>query len=67
LGYLIAILHGAKFIFDFDDDNFIKLDNDGTPMEILPEGEDMAQMKLNNVTVVMQGPNAFNHHPIMGA
>eukprot|EP00979_Chaetoceros_neogracilis_P008868 scaffold1987_cov236-Chaetoceros_neogracile.AAC.8 len=67
LGYLIAILHGAKFIFDFDDDNFIKLDNDGTPMEILPEGEDMAQMKLDDVTVVMQGPNAFNHHPIMGA
>ena len=66
LGYLFAILHGADFVFDFDDDNFIKLDSDGNPVEILPVGEDMSEMELEDVQVVMQGANAFKHHPIMG-
>lgn len=65
IGYLFAILHGAEYIFDFDDDNFIKIDFEiDDPMEILPEGDAPV---LNNVNVIMQGPNAFNHHPIMGA
>ena len=25
IGYLFAIMHGAEFIFDFDDDNFVKV------------------------------------------
>jgi len=60
LGYIFAILNGANFIFDFDDDNFIKEDAVGAPVNILPS-EDV----LENVTVISQGPNAFNHHPIM--
>ena len=67
IGYLFAILHGAQFIFDFDDDNFIKLDDTtGKPMDILPEGN-FDEMILENVTVAMQGASAFNHHPMMGA
>lgn len=67
IGYLFAILHGAQYIFDFDDDNFIKLDDDGKPLQILPVGDDPNTMILNNVNVIMQGANVFNHHPIMGA
>lgn len=64
LGYLFAILHGANFIFDFDDDNYVKLDALGKPMNILPlEEED--EMKLLNVTIVANGPTSFNHHPLM--
>lgn len=65
IGYLFAILHGAEYVFDFDDDNFIKIDFErDDPLEILPEGDELV---LTNVNVIMQGPNAFNHHPIMGA
>ncbi|CAJ1936581.1 unnamed protein product [Cylindrotheca closterium] len=61
LGYLFAILHGAEFFFDFDDDNFIKLDEEtGKPVEILPSIE-----TLDNVTIAISGPTAFNHHPMM--
>ena len=67
LGYLYAIVHGAHFIFDFDDDNQIKVDENGFPLEFLPECDDISQMKLANVSVVVQGASAFNHHPIMGA
>lgn len=67
IGYLFAILHGAEYIFDFDDDNFIKLDSTGMPLQILPDGDDPSTMTLKNVNVIMQGANAFNHHPIMNA
>jgi len=69
IGYLFAILHGAEFIFDFDDDNFIKIDDNGDPLEILPEqdSENNNTIMLKDVSVVMQGLNTFNHHPIMGA
>ncbi|KAL3939578.1 MAG: hypothetical protein SGBAC_005725 [Bacillariaceae sp.] len=61
LGYLFAILHGAEYFFDFDDDNFIKLDETtGEPVEILP-----STTTLDNVTVAVLGPTAFNHHPMM--
>ncbi len=63
IGYLFAILHGAEFVFDFDDDNFVKVDPNGAPLEILPEDG----LILKDVNVIMQGANAFNHHPIMGA
>jgi len=39
-GYFFAILHGADFVFDFDDDNCIKLDSDGNPVELLPVGKE---------------------------
>ncbi len=61
LGYLFAILHGAEFIFDFDDDNYIKEDSEGgSPVNILPSEE-----ILPNVTIASLGPNVFNHHPMM--
>ncbi len=60
LGYLFALMHGASFIFDFDDDNFIKVNAFGEALDILPSEEVM-----DNVTIAIQGPNAFNHHPIM--
>lgn len=67
IGYLFAILHGAQYIFDFDDDNFIKLDKDGKPLQILPNGNDPTGIILEDVNIIMQGGNVFNHHPIMGA
>ena len=66
LGYLYAIAHGAHFIFDFDDDNILKVDSNGHPLQLLPLHNDASGMKLN-VSIVMQGSNAFNHHPIMGS
>lgn len=68
LGYLFAILHGADYIFDFDDDNYIKLDTSSSPpspMNILPKEFGQGGIELNNVTVVIQGPTVFNHHPLM--
>lgn len=43
LGYLYAIVHGAHFIFDFDDDNQINVDENGFPFEFLPGGDDISQ------------------------
>ena len=60
LGYLFAILQKAEFIFDFDDDNYIKLGDDGFVLNILSDDP-------VNVSVAMLGTNAFNHHPMMGA
>lgn len=68
LGYLFAILHGADYIFDFDDDNFIKMETSSaspSPMNILPEENGHGGIKLKNVTVIIQGPAIFNHHPMM--
>eukprot|EP00979_Chaetoceros_neogracilis_P003461 scaffold597_cov173-Chaetoceros_neogracile.AAC.1 len=70
LGYLFAILHGADYVFDFDDDNYIKLDTSSSPpspMNILPKEFGQGGIELNNVTVVIQGPTVFNHHPLMKA
>ena len=60
MGYLFAILHKAEYIFDFDDDNYIKLGRDGLVLDILPDDS-------INVEVAMLGANAFNHHPMMAA
>ncbi|GFH56578.1 hypothetical protein CTEN210_13054 [Chaetoceros tenuissimus] len=68
LGYLFAILHGAETIFDFDDDNFIKMNkNANTPVNILPQNTDPStgETVLPNVSIVSQGPHVFNHHPVM--
>jgi Protein of unknown function, DUF288. len=68
VGYLFAIVHGAEYIFDFDDDIHVKLDDHGIPLDILPtERDNPTEMKLENVNVIMQGSNVFNHYPIMGA
>ena len=68
LGYLFAILHGAETIFDFDDDNFIKMDKKtNTPVDILPHNMDPStgETVLPNVSIISQGPHVFNHHPVM--
>ena len=36
LGFIYAIIRGAKFIYDFDDDNYIKKGADGKPMNLIP-------------------------------
>lgn len=67
LGFLFSILHGAEVVFDFDDDNYIKLDaKNGKPMNIFPETNvDNGKRTLFNVSVVSIGIHAFNHHIIM--
>ncbi|CAJ1967234.1 unnamed protein product [Cylindrotheca closterium] len=61
LGYLFAILHGADFLFDFDDAKFIKVDEvTGKPVEILPSIE-----TIDNVAIAISGPLAFNPYPMM--
>jgi len=68
LGFLFAILHGAEIIFDFDDDNYVKIDEDsGKLMDILPvKDESTGDMTLTNVSIVSIGASVFNHHAIMG-
>jgi len=62
IGYLYAIVHGAKFIFDFDDDNYINLDDAGNLVPILPNEE-----HVEDASVVLIGRNRFNPYPMMGA
>lgn len=35
-GFLYAILRGAKFVYDFDDDNYVKKDANGKTMNLIP-------------------------------
>lgn len=63
IGYLYAIQHGAKIIFDFDDDNLLPT-NPETGMVFPPLPDDKI---LADARMVMTGPTAFNHHPLMGA
>lgn len=67
LGYLFAILHGANFIFDFDDETYIKIDDEsGKLLDILPpKHETTGMMKLTNVSIVSLGTSIYNHHMAM--
>jgi hypothetical protein len=62
------VIHGAKFIFDFDDDNFVKLKNvhgnngGDNVVSILPD-----EKQMENVSFVIQGQNVYNPYPLMGA
>jgi len=58
LGYLYAIMHGAQYVFDFDDDNILA---EGTaPLS--------SETHLEGSRVVMLGNlGVFNHHGLMGA
>lgn len=72
IGYLFAIVNGATVIFDFDDDNYIKINPEtNRPYNLLPntdsDDNELRHLVLLNVTVAMQGALAFNHHPMMGA
>eukprot|EP00537_Pseudo-nitzschia_pungens_P004751 CAMPEP_0172376926 /NCGR_PEP_ID=MMETSP1060-20121228/68639_1 /TAXON_ID=37318 /ORGANISM="Pseudo-nitzschia pungens, Strain cf. cingulata" /LENGTH=850 /DNA_ID=CAMNT_0013104591 /DNA_START=541 /DNA_END=3093 /DNA_ORIENTATION=- len=66
LGFLYAIAHGAKIIFDFDDDNFL-------PSVVSPDGKETIlpplhdTKKLRNAAMVVNGPKCLNHHFLMKA
>ena len=60
IGYLYAIRNGADFIFDFDDDNIVKLDQDNQPVQIVP-----MDVVLNNVSIVLTESRMFNPYPLM--
>ena len=63
IGYLYAIKHGAKFIFDFDDDNILYKDvMTGAPLDPIAN-----KTHLENVQVPLLGKTAFNHHQLMKA
>ena len=62
IGYLYAIQHGAKFIFDFDDDNILGRDERGNLLSPLKN-----ETHLQNARTAMQAKHIFNSHPLMGA
>ena len=63
IGYLYAIKHGAKFIFDFDDDNILYKDaKTGIPLDPITN-----KTHLEDVQVPLLGKSAFNHHRLMKA
>ena len=49
------MIHGAEFIFDFDDDNFVKKDVDGNVISIILPDEE----QVKNVSFIIQGKNVF--------
>lgn len=61
-GFLYAILRGAKFIYDFDDDNYVKKDAEGKLLNLIPN-----EKELGNVRHLSVETFAFNHHSLMGA
>ena len=72
VGFLYAILRGAKWMYDFDDDNYLnhegeELYNEKSTKKFLSliKNEDA----LDNVRVIEMPNNkkAFNHHSLMGA
>lgn len=60
IGYLYAIIHGAKFVFDFDDDNILTLDGDDKVFSPLAN-----ETHVPNVRIPVVAQRAFNHHPLM--
>jgi hypothetical protein len=62
LGFLYAILRGAEFIYDFDDDNFINKDSAGNLLPLISN-----EAQIENVRLVSLETLNFNHHPLMGA
>jgi hypothetical protein len=63
IGYLYAIQHGAKFMFDYDDDNLLPLSKDGKT--VIPPFRNSTHVQ--GVRKVDLSTTAFNHHPLMGA
>lgn len=61
IGYLYAIKHGAKIIFDFDDDNELLTDPSGAT--VLP----FAHNDFLRAVEVGVSSLAFNPYPVMGA
>jgi len=68
IGYLYAIQHGAELLFDFDDDNLLPNDTETLDTETGTVYPPLIDDKfLTGARVVLTGPDAFNHHPLMGA
>ncbi|KAL7561098.1 hypothetical protein ACA910_009665 [Epithemia clementina (nom. ined.)] len=67
IGYLYAIGQGAKFVFDFDDDNILNLET--TKMGVTAVVSPVAnETHLEDVRVAIVGEKlALNPHPLMGA
>jgi hypothetical protein len=63
IGYMYAIQHGAKLLFDFDDDNLLPIDP--STGEVFPPLTN--ETFLTEARMVVNGPNVFNHHTLMGA
>jgi len=63
VGYLYAIAHGAKLLFDFDDDNLLPVDS--ATGKVFPPLTNLTH--LEGARMVLTGPTAFNHHRLMGA
>ena len=67
VGYLYAIAHGARYVFDFDDDNELKSAHGGSGARLPPlrEGEEVA---VDLTVVLVRGrENTFNPYPLLGA
>lgn len=56
VGYLYAVSHGANLIFDFDDDNYVKLGKD--PLSFISPPTDPIKIMSNSNDVL-----AFNPYP----
>ncbi|GFH62185.1 hypothetical protein CTEN210_18661 [Chaetoceros tenuissimus] len=67
LGYLFALINGAKVIFDFDDDNYIKLGPLKEPLNVFPFETNIKpnEIMIRNVSVPVLGSYIFNHHKLM--
>jgi hypothetical protein len=63
IGYLYAIQHGAKLLFDFDEGSLLPV-NSSTGQVFPPLSDDSL---MTDARIVVTGPAAFNHHPLMGA
>jgi len=63
IGFLYAVAHGAKRMFDFDDDNIlaVSVDQDGVETVIPPIHN---RNVLKNTAMAVTGPVGFNHHEI---
>lgn len=77
IGYMFAIAHGAKFLYDFDDDNILRTmeNSDHTAVPFTWKGETlktqtltfmMTKEALNNTNNINKGPLSFNPYPFMG-
>lgn len=60
VGYLYAVQHGARFVFDFDDDNDLKKAPDGSPLPPLPPAVEVAAAKL-----AVPAGRALNPYPLL--
>jgi hypothetical protein len=69
IGYLYAIRHGARVVFDFDDDNILKPSNELEPLSPFVEAPPFAgeaTMMARFFSTSFENGIAFNPLPLMG-